>query len=89
MRAVTGRSASSIVRRAFGSALYMIAGAGNTQFAGDDHFTVNIGGGARLLITDWLAAHIDVRDQMFDSDLLGESKTTHNIGLHIGFSGFF
>lgn len=78
-----------IGKRAFGSALYMIAGAGNTQFAGDDHFTLNVGGGARLLITDWLAAHIDVRDQMFDSDLLGESKTTHNIGLYIGFSGFF
>ncbi len=76
-------------KRAFGSALYLIAGAGNTDFAGDDHFTLNVGGGARLLITDWLAAHIDVRDHLFDSDLLGEAKTTHNIGLHVGFTGFF
>ena len=78
-----------IGKRAFGSALYIIAGAGNTEFAGDDHFTLNVGGGARLLITDWLAAHIDVRDHLFDTDLLGEAKTTHNIGLHIGFTGFF
>ncbi len=76
-------------RRALGAALYFVAGVGNTSFAGEDQFTLNFGAGARVLFTDWLAAHIDVRDQVFDSDLLGESKTTHNIGLHIGLTGFF
>lgn len=76
-------------KRALGAALYFVAGVGNTEFAGEDQFTVSFGAGARVLLTDWLAVHFDVRDQMFDSDLLGTSKTTHNIGLHMGLTGFF
>lgn len=76
-------------RRALGAALYFVAGVGNTDFAGESQFTVSFGAGARVLFTDWLAAHIDVRDHVFDSDLLGTAKTTHNIGLHLGLTGFF
>ena len=36
-----------------------------------------------------LAVHADVRDHMFDSDLLGEKKTTHNIEAHVGLTIFF
>ena len=75
--------------RAMGAALYFVAGVGNTDFAGEDQFTVSFGAGARVLVTDWLAVHFDVRDQMFDSDLLGTSKSTHNIGLHVGQTGFY
>lgn len=76
-------------QRALGAALYFIGGVGSTSFAGEDQFTVTLGAGARVLLTDWLAVHLDVRDSLFDSDLLGSSKSTHNIGLHIGLSGFF
>ena len=76
-------------QRALGAALYFIGGVGNTSFAGEDQFTVMLGAGARVLLTDWLAVHLDVRDNLFDSDLLGSPKSTHNIGLHIGLSGFF
>ncbi|MBT8131671.1 MAG: outer membrane beta-barrel domain-containing protein [Gammaproteobacteria bacterium] len=76
-------------QRALGAALYFVAGAGSTDFAGESQFTLSLGAGARVLITDWLAIQLDVRDNLFDSDLLGTSKTTHNIGLHIGLSGFF
>jgi outer membrane beta-barrel protein len=75
--------------RAFGSALYMQAGVGNTDFAGDSHFTVMVGGGYRMLVLDSMALHLDVRDHMFNSDLLGESKTTHNIEFTLGLSYFF
>lgn len=74
---------------AFNTALYVIAGVGSTEFAGDSHFTINFGAGYRFLVTDFIALHIDARDHMFDSDLLGESKTTHNLEAHAGATLFF
>src|SRR5262245_55378570 len=66
-------------KRAFNTALYLIGGAGSTKFAGDEHFTAVAGMGFRMLPNDWLAVHADVRDHLFDTDLLGEKKTAHNI----------
>ena len=76
-------------RRAHNSALYFLAGAGNTEFAGDDRFTVNFGFGYRFLATDWLAVHVDVRDHVFDIDILGEEKSAHNFESKIGLTIFF
>jgi len=76
-------------RRAMPSALYLTLGAGSTRFAGDDHFSVALGAGYRLLPTDWLAVHLDARDIAFDSDLLGKSKLTHNFQFSLGFTAFF
>lgn len=75
--------------RAFSGALYLLAGAGNTNFADDDHFTIVIGAGYRMLLLDWLAMHLGVRDHLFDLDLLGEDKTTHNIEMTLSLTGFF
>jgi len=74
---------------AFNTALYVIGGVGITRFAGDDRFTVNYGGGYRFLATDWLAIHFDVRDHVFNIDLLGEDKTAHNLETHGGITVFF
>jgi outer membrane beta-barrel protein len=73
----------------FNSALYIIAGIGNTTFAGSDKLTINIGGGFRLLATDWLALHIDVRDRIFNIDILAEDKTANNLEITFGLSAFF
>lgn len=75
--------------RAFSSALYVLIGAGNTSFADDDSFTLVFGAGYRMLMLDWLALHLGVRDHLFDSDLLGEDKTTHNIEMTMSLTGFF
>lgn len=75
--------------RAYNTALYLIGGVGSTQFGGDDLFAVNAGIGYRLLITDWTAIHLDFRDHIFDTDLLGESKTSHNLETHLGLTIFF
>ena len=56
---------------AFKGGLYLIGGAGSTDFGGDELFTVNFGIGYRLAATDWLALRIDVRDHMFETDILG------------------
>jgi outer membrane beta-barrel protein len=74
---------------AYNSALYVIAGIGNTDFADDNHFTANVGFGYRFLLTDWIALHADFRDHIFESDLLGKDKTTHNLEATAGISFFF
>ena len=74
---------------AFNTALYVIGGVGSTHFAGDDRFTFNVGMGYRFLAADWLALHADVRDHIFDMDLLGETRTTHNIEITGGITAFF
>jgi outer membrane beta-barrel protein len=76
-------------RRAMPGTLYVALGVGSTHFAGDDHFTMTPGVGYRLLVTDWLAAHLDARDQMFDSDLLGKNKLTNNLQFSLGLTAFF
>lgn len=74
---------------AFNSQFYLIGGIGSTRFAGNDEFTINAGVGYRLLLTDWVALHLDARDHMFNSDLLGEEKLTHNVELTTGLTVFF
>ena len=76
-------------KTSFNSAIYLIAGLGNTSFAGSDKLTINLGGGFRLLATDWLALHIDVRDHIFNIDILAEDKTAHNLEVTFGVSAFF
>lgn len=76
-------------KTSFNTALYIIGGMGNTEFAGSDRLTLNIGGGFRLLATDWLALHIDVRNHIFNIDILGEDKTSQNLEVSFGVSAFF
>jgi outer membrane beta-barrel protein len=75
--------------RAYNTSLYLIGGLGSTRFAGDDRFTVNIGAGYRFLLTDSVAVHLDFRDLLYDIDLLGEEKTTHNLETLLGLTVFF
>ena len=74
-------------KRAINSAVYLTLGAGSTQFAGDDRFTVTMGAGARVLVKDWLAVHLDVRDHMMEIDVVGANKTTHNLEATLGADG--
>lgn len=75
--------------RAYNSAVYLTAGAGATRFAGDDRFTVTLGAGARILIKDWLAAHLDIRDHVLEVDVVGTNKQTHNFEATLSLTGFF
>jgi outer membrane beta-barrel protein len=74
---------------AMNSGFYVLVGAGNVRFAGDDHLTINFGAGYRVLPTDWLAIHLGVQDRVFDSDLLGETKVTNNIETLLSATVFF
>ena len=76
-------------KRAMPSAVYFTLGAGSTRFAGDDHFTVALGAGLRVLANDWIAVHLDARNLAFETDLLGEDKLTHNLQFTFGLTAFF
>src|SRR5271169_1142659 len=75
--------------RAFNTALYVTVGMGDVKFANQDQFALNFGVGTRILITDWLAVHLDVRDHVFESDLFGVDKNVHNIEATIGLTVFY
>lgn len=75
--------------RAFKSDLYLTGGVGGTDFLGDTWFTATIGIGYRLLINDWIALRMDVRDHIFDRDTFGEDETTQNIEWSTGVTFFF
>ena len=75
--------------RAYNSNFYVIAGLGSTKFADDDRFTVNFGAGFRFLLTDSVSIHVDFRDHLFDIDILGSEKTTHNLEGTVGVAVFF
>lgn len=75
--------------RAYNSALYLLIGVGDTKFGGDNRFTVNGGFGYRILLTDWLATHLDVRDYLYDTDITGEKKVVNNLEASLGLSFFF
>jgi outer membrane beta-barrel protein len=74
---------------AFKSDFFVIAGVGNTKFAGDNEFTINAGVGYRFLVNDWLALRIDVRDYILDRTLFGKKESTHNLEVRTGITVFF
>ena len=71
-------------KRAYNSNVYIIAGAGNTDFGGDEYFTYNFGTGIRFFFSDWIALHMDVRDHIFDHSILGEGKNCEQLGSPCG-----
>ena len=75
--------------RALKSDLYLIGGAGSTDFLGDNWFTASVGVGYRLLLNDAFSWRIDVRDHIYDRDAFGEDETVHNLEWTTGLTFFF
>jgi len=73
----------------FNTSFYVMAGIGSTQFAGDDRFTLNLGTGYRVLFADAFSFSLDFSDLVFNIDVLGENKVTHNLQYSIALSWFF
>jgi outer membrane beta-barrel protein len=76
-------------KRAWNSAFYLIAGMGSTDFDDDNQFTANFGFGFKFLPTDAFSVRFDVRDYMFDVDVSGADKTTHNMQMTLNLGWFF
>jgi len=75
--------------RAFNTALYAVVGMGAVKFAETDKFALNFGVGTRILLTDWLDMHLDVKDHVFETDITGRTKNVHNVEATLGFAYFF
>jgi outer membrane beta-barrel protein len=71
------------------SDLYLIGGAGSTDFLGDNWFTVTVGIGYRVLLNDSFAWRVDVRDHIYDRDAFGQDETVNNIEWSTGLTFFF
>lgn len=70
---------------------YLIGGAGITNFAAQNNFTVNFGAGYRLLFNDSLALRVEARDYIvtWDTPPGGVASRQHNLALSLGASLFF
>jgi len=75
--------------RAFNTDLYTTVGMGDVKFADKDQFALNFGVGMRILLTDWVAMHMDVRDHVFETALTGRNKNVDNIEGTLGFTVFY
>ncbi len=75
--------------RAWTSTMYLLLGAGNTRFNSENFRTVHVGFGAKVLPTDWLSLRLEARDNIWESDVLGSSRITHNFEFTLGFAVFF
>ncbi|MCU7556063.1 outer membrane beta-barrel domain-containing protein [Alteromonas sp. ASW11-19] len=73
----------------FNTDFYVQIGGGSTDFAGDNRFTLSLGTGYRVLLTDRIALRLDVRDRIFSTELTGEQKDTHNLQYTLAASVFF
>lgn len=73
----------------FNNDFYFLAGAGNTDFAAKDYFTVMLGAGLRFYATDWVAVDLSMRGHSFEHELFGESKQVTNLESRLGVSFFF
>ncbi len=75
--------------RAYNANLYILAGVGNTDFAGDDFFTLSGGVGTRLFFTDWLSLNADLRAYSFEHEILGPNQRILNWEPSVGVTIFF
>ena len=73
----------------FNHDFYARLGAGSSDFAGNDNFTVSVGLGFRWIINDALALRMEMQDYIFDLDVLGENETQHNLAWQFVVTGFF
>ncbi|WP_370980401.1 outer membrane beta-barrel domain-containing protein [Agaribacterium sp. ZY112] len=74
---------------AFNASMYVLAGAGSTQFGGDDHLTFSYGAGARFFATDWAALRLGFNNRIFSHSIFGVDKTIQNLEANLGLSIFF
>lgn len=71
------------------SGVYLSFGVGQVEFADRDSISYAFGFGLKVLPTDWLSLRLEARDNVFESDLLGENEWKHNFEINLGFGVFF
>lgn len=75
--------------RAKATAMYLLAGVGSTKLVERRRQTMNFGVGLRMLVADRAGIHLELRDHVFSTDLLGPRQSTNNLELTGGFAWYF
>jgi len=75
--------------KAWSSSTYFIGGLGITDINDSQNLTIILGGGLRLVPSKDIAIHIDFRNYILNSDLIGRNKSIQNIEITSGASWFF
>lgn len=83
-----GRSYAS-GKSKFNSGIYLLAGAGQSEFAGSKEPTFNFGASYRVVVTDWMTMNLDFRDRLIQREYLGEDKLSHNLEATLGINALF
>lgn len=68
--------------------LYLALGGGITDNDSSEGLTFSGGLGFKFYLADWLAVRLDVRDQVLQQEVLGESVIVNNIAATLGLSLF-
>lgn len=71
------------------SAVYLVGGLGSVEFVTESYSAFNFGIGIRVLPLDWLSLRFEMRDLMFESDLLGKNELKHNFEMTLGMAAYF
>lgn len=71
------------------SSMYFVFGAGNTEFIDEDELTYILGFGLKVIPKDFLTLRLEARDNIFESDLLGDNEFKHNMELNFGIAFIF
>ena len=73
----------------FRSDIYLMLGAAQVEFAGEDNNGMVFGINYKTTMTDWLTLNLDFRDIVVDRAFLGGNKSTHNTEFTVGVSAIF
>ncbi|MEJ2514325.1 MAG: outer membrane beta-barrel domain-containing protein [Gammaproteobacteria bacterium] len=71
------------------SGVYLGFGAGNVEYAGENRVGFALAFGLKVLPTDWLSLRLEARDNVWESDLLGENEWKQNFEINLGIGAFF
>lgn len=71
------------------SGVYLSFGVGQVEFADRDSISYVFGFGLKVLPTDWLSLRLEARNNIFESDLLGENEWKQNFEINLGLGVYF
>ncbi len=76
-------------RRTMNSTIYIVGGAGLTEFDAKSQFTFNFGTGYKIFFTDWMDAGFRLSLHSFESDVTGEKEKMFNLEGIVSIAFFF
>lgn len=76
-------------KRTLYSAIYLVAGLGQVNMDERNHFSMEVGTGYKLFVTDWFSVRPDFRLHMFETDITGEKTLTYNLEGTVALAVFF